>query len=340
VNTFKDGDKSTGTLTSPEFEITSDVINFKIGGGAIEGEICMNLIVDGKTVRTETGSESEELDWSFWHVGELKGNKATLEIVDKATGGWGHVNVDHIMLSDEGAISGDPIVLWADYGRDFYAAVSWSDIPKEDGRRIWLGWMSNWQYANDVPTSPWRSAMTVPRTLGLTETPRGYRLTQTPVKELETIREKTASFKGGSLEDASVWLNHQGAQLIDAEFVFKGGGNVDMTIASETGEKTVIRVFNDFLYLDRSASGNVGFHKEFPGNHGTLMPRKDDGTLTVRVLIDTSSVEVFANDGESVITDLILPQAGNYKLSLKREGKRELSVQSIRFSSLKSVWKN
>ncbi len=49
-------------------------------------------------------------------------------------------------------------VLWTDYGKDFYAAVSWSDIPSSDGRRLWLGWMSNWQYANDVPTSPWRSA--------------------------------------------------------------------------------------------------------------------------------------------------------------------------------------
>ena len=69
--------------------------------------------------------------------------------------------------------------LWADYGRDFYAAVSWSDVPARDGRRLWIGWMSNWNYANDVPTFPWRSAMTVPRELLLRQTPAVIFLSRT-----------------------------------------------------------------------------------------------------------------------------------------------------------------
>jgi fructan beta-fructosidase len=68
--------------------------------------------------------------------------------------------------------------LWADWGRDFYAATSWNDIPRRDGRRLWLGWMSNWDYANDVLTSPWRSAMTIPRALSLRRIDERYRLLQ------------------------------------------------------------------------------------------------------------------------------------------------------------------
>ncbi|HEY8837746.1 MAG TPA: glycoside hydrolase family 32 protein, partial [Dehalococcoidia bacterium] len=79
-------------------------------------------------------------------------------------------------------------IRWADYGPDFYAGVSWNDTPKSDGRRIWLGWMSNWLYAQDVPTSPWRSSMTVPRELSLRRTPGGLRLVQKPVGELKKLR--------------------------------------------------------------------------------------------------------------------------------------------------------
>lgn len=99
--------------------------------------------------------------------------------------------------------------LWADYGRDFYAAVSWSDIPRQDGRRLWLGWMSNWEYAQNVPTSPWRSAMTVPRELALRTTPAGLRLLQRPVRELERLRLAKAPdrLRRASLAEANARLS-------------------------------------------------------------------------------------------------------------------------------------
>src|SRR5436190_986421 len=81
-----------------------------------------------------------------------------------------------------------PVTLWADYGKDFYAAVSWSDIPPRDGRRLWIGWMNNWQYGDKIPTSPWRSAQSVPRTLALRTTEEGIRLVQQPVSELRRLR--------------------------------------------------------------------------------------------------------------------------------------------------------
>jgi fructan beta-fructosidase len=110
VNSFRGGDGSQGTLTSPPFEIQKNLINFLIGGGMHPGKTCMNLLVDGKVVRTATGPNdrpggSEMLDWASWDVKDLKGKKATLQIVDQHAGGWGHVNVDQIVQSDKQAQS-------------------------------------------------------------------------------------------------------------------------------------------------------------------------------------------------------------------------------------------
>jgi fructan beta-fructosidase len=106
VNSFASGDQTTGVLTSPEFAIDRRFMNFLIGGGAHPRETCMNLIVDGKTVRTAAGPNdrpggSEQLDWHTWDLADLEGKKAKLEIVDRHTGGWGHINIDQITLSDQ-----------------------------------------------------------------------------------------------------------------------------------------------------------------------------------------------------------------------------------------------
>lgn len=105
VNSFTGGDQSTGTLTSPEFQLDRPWLNFWIGGGGHAGETCMNLIVDGEVVRTATGGNTqpggrEELHQASWSVTEFAGKSAVLQIVDQRSGGWGHINVDHIVLSD------------------------------------------------------------------------------------------------------------------------------------------------------------------------------------------------------------------------------------------------
>jgi len=118
VNSFLGGDAPVGRLTSPPFTIERGHINFLIGGGNHAGKTCMNLLVDpsssgdfdparAKVVRTAVGpaaknqDRQELMDWTGWDVSEFKGRKATLEIVDAHSGGWGHINVDHILQSDE-----------------------------------------------------------------------------------------------------------------------------------------------------------------------------------------------------------------------------------------------
>ncbi len=108
VNSFFEGDGTVGTLVSPPFRIERRFITFLVGGGMHPGETCINLLAGGAIVRTATGPNdkpggSERLDWHSWDVRDLEGTEAVIEIVDRATGGWGHVNVDHIVQSDRRA---------------------------------------------------------------------------------------------------------------------------------------------------------------------------------------------------------------------------------------------
>ena len=108
VNTFLGGDKPKGKLTSPPITIERDYIKFLIGGGGHEGKTCMNLLIDGKVVYSATGPNkqpggSEFLNWENWDVKKYKGKKAVLQIVDDASEGWGHVNIDQISQGDKPA---------------------------------------------------------------------------------------------------------------------------------------------------------------------------------------------------------------------------------------------
>ncbi|MEE8451338.1 MAG: hypothetical protein V3R99_05460 [Thermoguttaceae bacterium] len=100
VNTYLRGDGTQGTLTSPEFTIQRPYLNFLVGGGKHPERTCIELIVDRKIMRSTTGLDNERLDWATWDVKLLLGKSAQLQIVDRQTDGWGHINIDHIVQSD------------------------------------------------------------------------------------------------------------------------------------------------------------------------------------------------------------------------------------------------
>jgi fructan beta-fructosidase len=135
VNSYSGGDAATGTLTSPEFKLQRRYVTFLIGGGGHAGQTCLNLLVDGEVVRTAAGPNtvaggSEALEPASWDVGELMGRRAQLQIVDNATGGWGHVNVDQIVLTDT-----KPDTLVADAARELTAERRWLHLPVETGAK-------------------------------------------------------------------------------------------------------------------------------------------------------------------------------------------------------------
>ncbi len=136
VNTFLGGDKPHGTLTSPPFKISRKFINFLLGGGNHAGQTCINLLIDDKVVRTATGKSNEKLEWYFWNVENFEGKTAQIQIVDKFSGGWGHINADQIELSDEphkGPIG--PLDKLADYG-SLVLALSKEGAAPQEVRRL------------------------------------------------------------------------------------------------------------------------------------------------------------------------------------------------------------
>jgi uncharacterized protein (DUF608 family) len=116
VNSFLNGDGTVGKLTSQPFTIERKHINFLIGGGSQDGKTCVNLVADGKVVRTATGHDDEHLEWTTWDVSDLEGRQAHLEIVDSATGGWGHINADQFVFSDASPAPFRNLTEQEDYG--------------------------------------------------------------------------------------------------------------------------------------------------------------------------------------------------------------------------------
>lgn len=211
--------------------------------------------------------------------------------------------------------------LWADGGADFYAAQSWSDVPEEDGRRLWTAWMSNWDYAEDVPTDPWRGAMTVPREVGLTRTGDGVRLTQRPVAELEEARTGHDHWEGELAEDGEVPA-FAGTSL-DAELEADPGtaSVIGLEVLAGPGSRTLVGVdlAAGELFVDRTEHGAVEVTPGFRARHSMAL-ETGDGPLRLRVVVDRSTVEVFGGRGQAVITDLVLPDADADQLRPYAEG--------------------
>jgi fructan beta-fructosidase len=213
-------------------------------------------------------------------------------------------------------------VLWADHGKDFYASLSWSDLPSSDSRRIWIAWMSNWQYANEDPTSPWRGMFTIPRTLRLVSTREGLRLAQEPVAEVKTLRGKHWSMPPREVTGSVAAGDITGDALeIVAEVAGGSATSFGFKVRKGQGEETVVGydVRAQEVFLDRRRSGNVGVHRDFPGRHASPLAL-DGGRLRLHLLVDRSSVEVFAGGGRAVITDRIFPDPASQGVEVWAEG--------------------
>ena len=161
--------------------------------------------------------------------------------------------------------------LWVDYGKDFYASQTWNDAP--EGRPVWIAWMNNWQYANEIPTSPWRGAMTIARTVSLRKTDDGLRIVQAPVETLKEIRREYHEIESRSIPPGETPLDDRGvngvAVEIIAEFEYGDADEFGLNVRCGDGEKTVIGVNRreGSVFVDRTRSGDVGFSPHFAGRH-------------------------------------------------------------------------
>lgn len=214
---------------------------------------------------------------------------------------------------------------WMDYGKDHYATVSWSDAP--DNRRVLLGWMSNWQYAAEVPTMQFRSANTLPREAGLFKGSDGQiYLSSAPSPELIALRAKTAvnvsnKSVGRKAREFSLPAANNGACEIVLGLDCRKADAVDITIANNEGEFVTLKYnpSDHTLAFDRCKSGIVDFSQDFPAV--TVAPTfENNKKVSLRIFIDRSSMEVFTNHGKSVMTNLVFPTKPYSIISVSADG--------------------
>ncbi|MDQ0767258.1 fructan beta-fructosidase [Pseudarthrobacter defluvii] len=207
---------------------------------------------------------------------------------------------------------------WLDWGRDYYAAVSFSDAP--DNRRLMIGWMNNWEYANHIPTTPWRSPMSLAREMSLQTIEGSLSLVQRPAGYWTAL----AGQEPFSLADTTI---------NDGEQVLAGAAGtvqrIDVTLTSGTAEefglilrgdgangtRVGIRPDEGKLFVDRRESGQTGFHKAFP-SLDTAPIRATSGSYSLTIFVDRCSVEVFAQGGQVTMTELIFPAENSTDLSV------------------------
>lgn len=212
---------------------------------------------------------------------------------------------------------------WMDWGKDNYATVTWNNAP--DGRCVALGWMSNWQYANNVPTRQYRSANTIARDLTLYRVGEELYLKSTPSPEVKKARgEKVSkpSFNvAGEYELASLLDDNKGAYEVELVIQNQGASKIAFCLLNEKGEK--VSMYYDLarrqFVMDRSESGTVDFSKDFPAV--TVAPADTDKELTLRLFVDRSSIEAFGEDGKFVMTNLVFPSLPYNKMCFTSDEK-------------------
>lgn len=228
-------------------------------------------------------------------------------------------------------------VVWLDSGRDNYASVTFNNIP--DNKRIIIGWMSNWEYANVVPTETWRSSMTIARQLELQKVNSSYRLLFQPVKELANYRsvnfkkestvinEETKIIDSKAIDLSSTEINFKVSELKNSSFIFKLTNKQGDTLAFGYN-------YNDNnFFIDRRKSGKIEFSEKFADRVSIAKRTSLNPDFIGKIILDKTSIELFFDNGETVMTEIFFPNSPFDKLSIKPKG-QELNLDYIEIHEL------
>ena len=212
---------------------------------------------------------------------------------------------------------------WIDYGADNYAGATYNNIPSADGRRIMIGWMSNWSYADKVPTTTWRSTMTVPRVMSLVNGTQGLGLKTLPVQEFKNYETSSVDTLIQTAVNSIHLSNNKtiktGSYEINFTLDFNKSDKFILTLG-DSKEKLIINFdkTSGLVSIDRSGSGQVDFNNQFKQIISCPFIPKTNLITNIQILIDKTSIELFIDNGEKVMTALFFP-VYQYNL-LKVEG--------------------
>jgi fructan beta-fructosidase len=224
---------------------------------------------------------------------------------------------------------------WLDYGPDEYAGITWANTGS---RKIFLGWMSNWLYANVVPTATWRNAMTIPRELKLKRMGKEMYVASTPVTELNGIGLKPVTWQNLPVNnsfDVGAKTRIQLPGRLDLNL--EKPNDFSVVLSNEAGEEVVIGYDNkqQQYFIDRTKAGKTGFQKDFAGRF--VAPRLSKaGSMDLSLIIDDSSIELFADNGLTVMTVIFFPTKPFRHLRIQTPGK--ITIKKLAISNFKSIW--
>jgi fructan beta-fructosidase len=224
---------------------------------------------------------------------------------------------------------------WIDYGPDNYAGVTWSNTGN---RKIFLGWMSNWQYANVVPTEKWRSAMTIPRDLAIEKKGDRYLVTSKPSPELVKLAGETEIIENIDARNFDLTEKtgkHDGPATltINADKIT----DFSITLSNEQGQKIIAgydKSGNNY-FIDRTASGKINFEKGFAARHTAPRLSGKEG-IDLVLVIDNASIELFADNGLTVMTGIFFPDKPFSKITV--QSKDSFKIKSLQFTKLKTIF--
>ncbi|MBK8944797.1 MAG: glycoside hydrolase family 32 protein [Ignavibacteriae bacterium] len=218
--------------------------------------------------------------------------------------------------------------IWLDYGTDFYAGVTFSNVP--ENKNILIAWMSNWQYATKTPTEVWRSAMTLPRELKLNRQNNLYYLSQKIVEQFSSIT-NNISFE----ENIKLPFIQENIDLSQIEISFKNNSqNLVIELSNNLNEFVKIELSKNQLIIDRSKSGKIDFNENF-ANKIQTMPLNDEINL-FQIILDKSSVEILLNNGKYSMTNLFFPNEEFSKLKIYSENSEQ--INNFRINKINRVW--
>ncbi len=205
-----------------------------------------------------------------------------------------------------------------------------------------MGWMSNWEYAVSVPTTKWRSAMTIPRTLKLRNTPEGLQLFSDPIRELDQLRNKTVQISAQTIE-GHLPVEGISSTLSEIALTFDlasaKGKSFGIQMANAKGEYVRISYYqaSSLIIIDRTHSGKVDFSPAFAGGLQYIPVKTKNDEMEWQAFFDRSSFELFVDDGAIVITDIYFPNEDFTEMSLfSLDGKTKLKSGTV--YELKGTW--
>ncbi|NNK20383.1 MAG: glycoside hydrolase family 32 protein, partial [Flavobacteriaceae bacterium] len=228
---------------------------------------------------------------------------------------------------------------WLDWGTDNYAGVTYNNVPDDD--RIFIGWMSNWTYARDTPTEVWRSAMTLPRKLSLEKINEEYTLLNYPISGIEELLNEQSGLSVEIPPNTSEAIVLENGNQSAIHFV---SPLTDITVSfkNEVGEELLLELDSEegLLVLDRSKSGIVDFQEMFANIQQMPLDNLPEGDLEFDIFLDASSVEVFVNKGQFVMTSQLFPTTSFDELVINNDGNKVSLVPELRTYSVKRIWRS